>query len=92
MMTKLRELRYARNLRQLDIALALSINANTISAIERGHLAAPKNLVDPICTFFGVKREEIFTANRMAVLLKEGHDGDPHQRIRAVEGTNTKPK
>ena len=66
-MTKLREYRISRGLRQLDIALTLSVNPNTIAAIERGQLAAPKRLIDPLCAFFGVQRGDLFTDNRIAL-------------------------
>ena len=43
-MTKMRELRIARGLRQLDLSLKLSVSPNTIAAIERGQLAVPKSV------------------------------------------------
>ena len=66
-MTRLKELRLARGLRQLDISIKLGVNQNTVAGIERGHLAVPKTLIEPLCTFFGVQRGDLFTENRIAL-------------------------
>ena len=66
-MTRLKELRLERGLRQLDISIKLGVNQNTIAGIERGQLAVPKALIKPLCSFFGVQREDLFTDNRIAL-------------------------
>ena len=66
-MTKLRELRIACGLRQLDVSFALRVSPNTIAAIERGQLAVPKTLIEPLCGFFGVQRGDLFSENRIAL-------------------------
>jgi transcriptional regulator with XRE-family HTH domain len=66
-MTKLKELRMSRGLRQLDVSFALKVSVNTIAGVERGQLAAPKHLIDPLCEFFGVQRAELFSDNRIAM-------------------------
>ena len=64
-MTQLKKL--GRSLRQLDISIALGVNQNTIAGIERGQLCVPKNLIEPLCNYFGVQREDVFSENRMAL-------------------------
>jgi transcriptional regulator with XRE-family HTH domain len=65
--TKLRELRQARNMRLLDLTLATGLHVTTVSSVERGTLAAPKSMAAKLAEFYGVSAAELFNENRLAV-------------------------
>ena len=55
----LKMLRIGKNLKQIDVAIALNVNRKTVSAWERGESLPAVDKIDAICELFGVSYDEI---------------------------------
>ena len=66
-MTKIRELREARELKSIDLAFSIKIHPAQLSQIERGRLAASTRAKEALCSFFGVTGSELFNENQIAI-------------------------
>ena len=60
MKNRLEEIRKARGLRQEELARALSVSRQTISALEKGRYNPSILLAFKIARYFGLTIEEIF--------------------------------
>jgi len=59
MMTKLEQLRRQKNISQSKLGLAIGINPNLISQIERGWRKPYPKLLQSLAAYFGVPIEEL---------------------------------
>ena len=59
MKVTLKMLRVGKGLKQNDVAAALKVNRKTISAWEHGQSLPAVDMIDAICTFFGVSYDDI---------------------------------
>jgi transcriptional regulator with XRE-family HTH domain len=65
--TRIRELRQKKGLRAIDLAFSTKIHPSNLSSIERRKLAASMKAKGALCSFFGVREDEVFDADGLAV-------------------------
>jgi transcriptional regulator with XRE-family HTH domain len=66
-MTKIRELRQGRGMKLIDLAFETKVHPTQLTSIERGHLAASARAREAICSFLGVKADDLFNGNNIAL-------------------------
>lgn len=59
MRVSLRAARVNKKLRQVDVAQALNVTKKTISSWENGKTMPCADQIEPLCTLYGVKYDDI---------------------------------
>ncbi|MBQ8161453.1 MAG: helix-turn-helix transcriptional regulator [Clostridia bacterium] len=60
---KMKNLRYAHHLRQMDVATGLGVSTGTVSKWELGQQLPHRKVAERICTFFAIPMDELLGAD-----------------------------